>query len=89
MFVADSEEKLCRLVAEFGRVCERRKLRVNVGKSKVMRCTRGENDARMNVTLNGEVLEEVDQFKYLGSVVVANGGVEADVSCRVKERCKA
>ena len=34
--VADSEEKLCRLVSEFGRVCLRRKLRVNVGKSKVM-----------------------------------------------------
>ena len=28
--VADSEEKLCGLVSEFGRVCERRKLRVNV-----------------------------------------------------------
>ena len=27
--VADSEEKLCRLVSELGRVCERRKLRVN------------------------------------------------------------
>ena len=26
--VADSEEKLCRLVNEFGRVCERRKLRM-------------------------------------------------------------
>ena len=39
--VADSEEeKLCRLVTEFSRVCERRKLRVNVGKRKVMRCSR-------------------------------------------------
>ena len=35
--MADSEEKLCRLASEFGRVCERRKLRVNVGKSKVIR----------------------------------------------------
>ena len=35
--VADSEERLCRLVSEFGRVCERRKLRVNVITSKVMR----------------------------------------------------
>ena len=37
--VADSEEKLCRLMSKFGRVCERRKFRVNgvnVGKSKVM-----------------------------------------------------
>ena len=37
--VADSEEKLCRLVSEFSRVCERIKLRVNVSKSKVMRCS--------------------------------------------------
>ena len=28
--VADSEETLCRLVSEFGRVCERRKLRVKL-----------------------------------------------------------
>ena len=35
--VADSEEKLCRLVNEFGRVCEHRKLRVDIGKSEVMR----------------------------------------------------
>ena len=33
--MADSEEKLSRLVSEFGRVCKGRKLRVNVSKSKV------------------------------------------------------
>ena len=86
--VADSERKLCQLVTEFGWVCERRKLRVNVGKSKVMRCTRNEDGARLNVMLNGEALEEVDQFKYLGSVIAANGGVEADVRHRVNELCK-
>ena len=77
--VADSERKLFQLVIEFGRVCERRKLRVNMGKSMVMRCTRNEDGARLNVMLNGEVLEEVNQFKYLGSVITANGRVEADV----------
>ena len=50
---ADSKEKLCRLVSEFGRVCEIRKLRVNVGKSKVMRCSRYGNGGRMDVILNG------------------------------------
>ena len=86
--VADSEKKLRQLVTEFGKVCERRKLRVNVGKSKVMRCTRNEDGGRLNVTLNGEVLEEVNQFKYLGSIIDANGGVEADVRHRVNEGCK-
>ena len=61
---------------------------MNVGKSKVMRCTRNEDGARLNVMLNGEALEEVDQFKYLGSVIAANGGVEADVRHRVNEGCK-
>ena len=66
--VADSEEKLCKLMSEFGRVCER-KLRVNVGKRKVMRCSRYGNGSRMHVILNVEPLEEVDCFKYLGSQV--------------------
>ena len=47
--VADSEDKLYRLVSEFGRVCERRKFRVNVYKSKVMRCSRYENRGRMHM----------------------------------------
>ena len=54
-------------MSEFGRVCERRKLRVNLGKSKVMRCSRFGNGGRMHVILNGELLEEVDCSKYLGS----------------------
>ena len=33
--VADSKDKLCRLVSEFGRVYEKIKLRMNVGKNKV------------------------------------------------------
>ena len=61
---------------------------MNVGKSKVMRCTRNLDEARLNAMLNGEALEEVDQFKYLGSVIAANGGVEADVHHRVNEACK-
>ena len=59
-----------------------------VGKSKVMRCTRNEDGARLNVMLNGKALEEVDQFKYLGSVIAANAGVEAVVRHRVNEGCK-
>ena len=77
--VADSEEKLGRLVSEFGRVCERRKFRVNVGESKVMRCSRYGNGDRMHVLLNGEPLEEVYCFKYLGSQVTDDGECERDV----------
>ena len=87
--VADSEEKLCRLVSEFGRVCEIRKLKVNVGKSKVMRCSRYGNGDRMHVIVNGEQLEEVDCFKYLWAQVAADGGCERDVVHRMNEGYRA
>ena len=86
--MGDPEEKLCRLVSELGRVCERRKLRVNVSKS-VMRCSRYGNGDRMHVILNGEPLEEVDCFKCMGSQVAADGGYERDVVHRMNEGYRA
>ena len=82
--VADLEDKLCRLVSEFGRVCER-KLRVNVGKSKFIKCSRYGNGNRMHVILNREPLKEMDCFKYLESRVAADGGCERDVVHRMNE----
>ena len=39
----------------------------------------------MHVILNGEPLDEVDCFKYLGSQVAADGGCEMDVVHRMNE----
>ena len=86
--VAGSEEGLRELVTEFGRVCDRRKLKVNVGKSKVMRCTRGEDGRELKVSLKGERLEEVDSFRYLGAHVARKGGVEVEIECRLREASK-
>ena len=66
-----------------------KKLRVNVGKSKVMRCSRYGNGDRMHVILNGEPLEEVDCFKYLGSQVAGDVGCERDVVRRMNEGYRA
>ena len=59
--------------------------RVNVGKSKVMRCSRHGNWDRMHVIQIGEPVEEVDCFKYQGSQMAADGGCESDVVHRMNE----
>ena len=87
--VADSKENLCRLVSEFDRTCERRKLRVNVGKSKVMRYSRYGNLGRMHARLNDEPLEEVDCFERLRSQVAADRESERDVVHGVNDWCRA
>ena len=87
MAFSTQKENLCRLV--FGRVCERRKLRVNVGKSKVIRCSSYGNLGRMHVILNGERLEQLDFLKCLGSQVAADGGFERNVVHNMNEGYRA
>ena len=88
VLIDDSKENLQHLLSEFGRVCERRKLKVNVEKSKVMMCSRREDRANLNLSLNGKILEEVHSFKYLGATVSENGGVGSDVRERVNQGAK-
>ena len=54
-----------------------------------MRCSRFGNGDRMHVILNGEALDQVDCFKYLGSQVAADGGCERDVVHRMIEGYRA
>ena len=58
-------------------------MKVNLGKSKLMVCGSTERRERLDLRLKGEMLEEVDSFKYLGSIVSKNGGVVEDVISRV------
>ena len=72
-------------MSEFWRVFKRRKFRVEVCKSKVMRCSRYGKGGQMHVILSLEPLEEVDCFKYLGSQVAVDGGCERGVVHRMNE----
>ena len=81
MLVADSEEKLCTLLSEFGRICEI-KWRLNKGKSKVMRCLRYVKYVNVG-RMDGE-----DRFRYQGSQVAADGGCERDVEHGMNEDIK-
>ena len=62
---------------------------MNVGKSKVMRCSRYGNGDQIHVILNSEPFKEVDCFKYLGLQVAANVGCERDVVHRMNDRYRA
>ena len=70
--------------------CKRRKLRVNVGKSKVTRCSRYENEFRMHVRLGGEALVEVVGVSGIDSVrneeVRRRAGIERELMSRADKR---
>ena len=56
---------------------------MNVGKSKVIMCSKCGNGGRTHVILNSETLEKVGCFKHLGSQVAADGGCERDIVHRM------
>ena len=58
---------------------------MNVGNRNFMRCSRYGNGGRMHAILNGEQLEEVHCFKYLGPQVAADGACERNVIHRMNE----
>ena len=62
---------------------------MNVGKRRVVRCSRCSNGGRVHVIQGGEPLGEVDCFECLGSQVAAGGGCEGGVVRVVNEGCRA
>ena len=55
-------------------------LHIHKGKSKILKY----NTENTNpITLDGETLEEVETFKYLGSIVDKQGGSDANVKARI------
>ena len=89
VLVGDSEEKLQVLVNEFGNVCRKWKLTVNVNKSKTMRISGNENEYDVNVDMNGERLEAVESYKYLGVNVTCDGKLKEEINHRISEARKA
>ncbi|XP_048582970.1 syntaxin-7 isoform X1 [Nematostella vectensis] len=55
-------------------------LNINRGKSKVFK-TNASNETP--ITVQGEALEEVDTFTYLGSILDNKGGTDADIRTRI------
>lgn len=76
----ESEDRLQRLVNEFGSVlaCEKQNLKVNVGKGKVMVCGRNTN-MYCKVRMNGIAMERVGGFKYFGSILSKDGSFDSEV----------
>ena len=95
VLVSDKRENLECLVAEFERMCREKKLKVNPGKSKVL-CMEGkcmEENGAVNewagLQLEGESLEKVNVFRYLGMDIAAGGGINEEINHRIAEGMKA
>ena len=89
VLLSDSEEKLERLVQEFGRVCRRRRLSVNETKSKIMKIGKNGESNGVDISLNDRRMEGVETYGYLGVDMSSDGGMGDKVNHRITEAQKA
>ena len=79
------KKKLQRLVNKAGRVCKKRKLTVNMEKSKVMKVSKTGDQIELNISLDGRIMEEVNAYRYLGVDVTNDGKMNEEVNHKIGE----
>ena len=57
-------------------------MRINIEKIKVMKICKSGNGA-ININVKGQQLEQVERFKYLGSVIQSNGKNNNEIRTRI------
>ena len=83
VLLASSANELQKMVTIMNVALKRKGMKVNVSKTKVMVFERDEYVTDCNIVIDGEKVEEVKEFVYLGSKFTKDGTCESDIERRV------
>ena len=80
VLIAEDQSKLQEMVSNLDQQCQSYVMRISRDKTEVMVTSR--EPIQCDIELDGETLKQVEQFKYLGSIFVREGGCKEDVKTR-------
>ena len=73
--MTEARKHLQHTVSEFERACDSMRLKINVGKRKVLTIKKDQVGSCEKVRVNGEEMQEVDNFNYMGVMISTDGGM--------------
>lgn len=83
--MAEEEDEMRSMIGRLEEYIERKDLKLNVGKMKIMRFKKGGSRMKKREwRWRGKRLEEVKEFRYLGYTLQRNGEQEAHIKERIK-----
>ena len=88
VIVATTEKDIQNLLDVVNEKGQKFNVEMNVEKTKVLVISRDQN-TRANLQLNGQVIEQVECFKCLGSIITDDGKSQREVSSRIAEAKQA
>ena len=83
VLLADTEEKLQRLMDELNEQCRIKGLKINKSKTEVMGVTKRRERLDVNISIEGVAIKQVEKFRYLGSVVNEDGRCDGEIRARI------
>ena len=81
--VANSQKGLQQLMDNLNKVTRKFSMKINVKKTKVMCISRKRNN-KLKIYVDGQQVEQVRQFRYLGSLISEDGYCMKEIGSRVE-----
>jgi len=83
---ANTEKGLQNFLDETNKVVKKYGMKINIKKTKVMKI--GRKPSTIKLTVDGEIQQQVEEFKYLGSILSSSGYTEKDIRVsKLQLRC--
>ena len=81
--LATTQEGLQKMMEQLNKTSTKYNMKINIGKTKVMRVSKDEEEIAMKITINGEEIQQVKSFCYLGSMIITDARCHSDVKRRI------
>ncbi|XP_026317751.1 uncharacterized protein LOC113228612 [Hyposmocoma kahamanoa] len=85
VILAPSEGELQKMLDIMNESFRKRGMKINAEKTKVMIFERNENVTVCNIKIQGMIIDQVNEFVYLGSVFTRDGKFDEDIERRVRK----
>ena len=85
VLVTDSEQKLQGLLKVLNEVSERKGLKINKSKTEVMVISRAIKNPRVNIRIEGNLVNQIGRYNYLGSIINEDESCEDEIRKRINK----
>ena len=86
--IADTEKDLKKTLTNMERTMARCPLKINKKKTKILVCSK-RGEAKTNINLGKQKLEEVEEFSYLGSRITNDGRSKKEIVSSIAQAKRA
>ena len=81
--LAGNEKELSELISKINEVGKQFGMKINIKKTKTMVVSKKPNSPKINFAIDGEQIEQVASYMYLGSLITEDGRSEKEIKRRI------